>query len=163
MGGQGSGRQRQSFSCGTVQRYRQHRRNGENCKQCLDAANEYARLRYKPRAKSGTRSSRGVKIAKGVINRQMVRQFKLDAGHCMDCAMETNERTIVCFDLDHRDPQQKSFTISYMIDKANPNDMREELAKCDVVCRNCHALRTYDGQHHLVRRDEVTTHLSLFD
>jgi hypothetical protein len=24
-------------------------------------------------------------------------------------------------------------------------------------------LRTYDGQHHLVRRDEVTTHLSLFD
>ena len=162
MGGKGSGRERQHFSCGTVQRYRQHRRIGENCKQCLDAANEYARMRYKSKVRK-PKVKNPNKVPKGAINRQMVRQFKLDAGHCMDCNMEVNDRTIVCFDLDHRDPQEKSFTISYMIDRASPNDIRDELQKCDVVCRNCHALRTYDGQHHLVRRDETTTHLSLFD
>lgn len=155
MGGKGSGRPKQAFPCGTVQRYRQHRRKGEHCASCLVAANEHSRQRYKPK-------TRQPKIRKGAVNRQLVRQFKMDAGSCMDCGMEVNEQTIVCFDLDHRDPQTKSFTISYVIDNADPNDVRDELEKCDVVCKNCHALRTHDGQHHLVRRGEQHTHLSLF-
>ena len=155
MGGKGSGRPQ--APCGTRAAYLRHRKNGQNCTTCKQANTLY----YANKRKLKPKVVRAPK--KGDVNRQMVRKFKLDAGGCMDCGMEVNDRTIVCFDLDHRDPQQKSFTISYMIDKASPNDIRDELEKCDVVCRNCHALRTYDGQHHLVRRDEVTTHLSLFD
>lgn len=154
MGGKGSGRK--PAPCGTRAAYLRHRKNGQNCHACKEANTLY----YRSKSKSRPKKQRPPK--KGDINRQLVRQFKFDAGSCMDCGMEVNERTIVCFDLDHRDPQTKAFTISYMVDKASPNDMRDELEKCDVVCRNCHALRTHDGQHHLIRREQSHTHLSLF-
>jgi hypothetical protein len=142
--------------CGTRAAYQWHRRRQENCTVCKQAnTNHYAAKRPK--------TVKIIKVPKGQINRQMVRQFKFDAGSCMDCGFIVDERTIVCFDLDHRDPQTKSFTISYEMDSASPNDMRDEIAKCDVVCRNCHAIRTHEAKHHLVRREKTTTHLSLFD
>jgi hypothetical protein len=47
-------------------------------------------------------------------------------------------------DFDHRDPSTKSFSL--LADKAllkNRNVLIAEVAKCDVVCANCHAERTW--------------------
>jgi hypothetical protein len=98
-----------------------------------------------------------------VRNRETVREEKLRRGACMDCGLIINERTIVCIDFDHRDPQQKSFQISDMIGRVKCSVFIEEMAKCDAVCRNCHALRTHDKQHHLVSRTTVMNSLTLFD
>lgn len=61
---------------------------------------------------------------------------------CMDC--EKKWPTYV-MDFDHRDPKKKSFTISNAIIKSNVSVDRllEEILKCDVVCSNCHRIRTY--------------------
>lgn len=67
----------------------------------------------------------------------------------MDCGMEINERTVICIDFDHRDPNDKAFTISYEMDKATEEALIAEIAKCDAVCRNCHAYRTHDNKHYL--------------
>lgn len=77
----------------------------------------------------------------------IVRQYKLDAKQCADCGLEINQTTIVCIDLDHRNPAQKSFTIAYRVGKAKLSDLIAELQKCDAICRNCHAIRTHKGQH----------------
>jgi hypothetical protein len=52
-----------------------------------------------------------------------------------------NERTAVCFDFDHRDPAIKRFELSNPPKWATREDVDAELEKCDLVCRNCHALR----------------------
>ena len=91
------------------------------------------------------------------MNRALVREAKFAAGSCMDCGLVVDDRTIVCFDMDHRDPLQKSFTISRQMQKATANEMRDEIAKCDVVCRNCHAIRTHQGQHHKLQGKSIRT------
>ncbi len=81
----------------------------------------------------------------------------------MDCGLIINERTIVCIDCDHRDPSQKSFTISYELQYKTAEEIINELAKCDAICRNCHALRTHDKGHHMTRRSTPIEEPRLFN
>jgi hypothetical protein len=61
--------------------------------------------------------------------------------------MVITEHNVVCIDWDHRDPTEKQFTISYVIGRVAWHKIEHEIAKCDAVCRNCHALRTHHGEH----------------
>lgn len=54
-------------------------------------------------------------------------------GHFPSCAM----------DFDHRDPGQKQYTVSRMVGRAGHGRIMAEVAKCDIVCANCHRDRTY--------------------
>jgi hypothetical protein len=78
---------------------------------------------------------------------------KLARGHCHDCNMNVTQNNLVCFAFDHRDPQQKAFTISYELGRVTDKRIIDEMAKCDVVCHNCHALRTHHNKHWSIRRD----------
>jgi hypothetical protein len=84
-------------------------------------------------------------------------------GACMDCGLIIDERTIVCIDFDHRDPQLKSFTISQRMGRGHISDLIAEMDKCDAVCRNCHAIRTHEGKHYLNRREQPVMQETLFD
>ncbi len=62
---------------------------------------------------------------------------------CVDCGYSN----ILALEFDHRKPTEKSFTISKFLSKNHASEakmklLREELQKCDVVCSNCHAIRT---------------------
>lgn len=57
---------------------------------------------------------------------------------CTDCK-RTYDPWIMEFD--HRDPPEKAFGISR---PAGRSKFRAELAKCDLVCANCHKQRTYE-------------------
>jgi hypothetical protein len=56
-------------------------------------------------------------------------------------------------DFDHRDPTKKSFAIGHALLVSRPK-LIAEIEKCDVVCANCHALRTYAS---LMERKRRTT------
>jgi hypothetical protein len=75
------------------------------------------------------------------IRRSRERRLFLDQLKAVPCADCGGEFPAVCMDFDHRDPSTKSFTIS-----ANKTVSWEkllaEIAKCDVVCANCHRLRS---------------------
>jgi rRNA-processing protein FCF1 len=45
-------------------------------------------------------------------------------------------------DFDHRDPTTKRMAVTRMIGRAGTARILEEVAKCDIVCANCHRLRT---------------------
>jgi 5-methylcytosine-specific restriction endonuclease McrA len=96
-------------------------------------------------------------------HRNIVRTEKLTRGACCDCGLVIDERTIVCIDFDHRNPVDKSFTISQKMGRVKDQELIAEMAKCDAVCRNCHAIRTHEGQHHLFRRTPSATLPNLFD
>jgi hypothetical protein len=48
-------------------------------------------------------------------------------------------------DFDHRDSETKTGNVSNMVKRYNAGLARllDEIAKCDVVCSNCHRLRTH--------------------
>jgi hypothetical protein len=57
---------------------------------------------------------------------------------CADCKGAFPD---CCFQFDHRDPHTKSFTISSKMSRPI-SEMMIEADKCDLVCANCHAIRT---------------------
>lgn len=58
---------------------------------------------------------------------------------CIDCG----ENNIVTLEFDHRDPDTKSFTIGEVRSaKVRWDSFVAEIDKCDIVCANCHRIRT---------------------
>ena len=63
---------------------------------------------------------------------------------CMDCGRSFLPHQM---DFDHRDPSAKSFQVTdSQAMLASRRRLLDEIAKCDVVCSTCHAIRTYRQQ-----------------
>ena len=77
------------------------------------------------------------KNCKGLYNRQLVRDAK--SVPCMDCG-ESYPHYVM--DLDHV-RGEKRFMLSQAYSQST-EDVLNELAKCDVVCSNCHRIRTFN-------------------
>ncbi len=54
---------------------------------------------------------------------------------CMDCGHRYPQ---VCMQFHHRDPSTKKCEIA---NASTPNLAQKEMAKCDVICANCHCIR----------------------
>jgi hypothetical protein len=60
---------------------------------------------------------------------------------CMDCG----GRFAPCaMEFDHRDPGEKLFAVSQRIANLGWERLKAEVDKCDIVCTNCHRLRTFE-------------------
>lgn len=58
---------------------------------------------------------------------------------CIDCG---NDNPIV-LDFDHTDPSKKLFNISDGVsDKYSIENIKLEIEKCEIRCRNCHQIKT---------------------
>ena len=69
---------------------------------------------------------------------ELLRAFR--ATPCMDCS-KTFPWYVIEFD--HRDPEQKIGGVTRMAGRVTLARLLDEVAKCDIVCANCHRLRTY--------------------
>ncbi len=69
-------------------------------------------------------------------------------GMCMDCGFDLVENP-ECGDFDHRPGEIKLFALSARCVTKAVFDA--ELAKCDLVCKNCHAIRTRERKNGFVR------------
>lgn len=72
--------------------------------------------------------------------RAWLNAYKVERG-CCDCGYNADP---IALAFDHRDPTVKLFMLSetYRIAKMRWERVLEEVAKCDVRCHNCHAIRT---------------------
>ena len=77
-------------------------------------------------------------------HRDKIDAIKLEAG-CMDCGYNSHSCAL---DFDHRDPTSKLFTISNGSSK-HWTFIQEEIDKCDIVCANCHRVRTKERSQSL--------------
>lgn len=73
-------------------------------------------------------------------NRDRVSKIKLQSG-CQDCGYDKHPSAL---DFDHVRGEKKLTIGASMF--ANWNRLKEEIAKCDVVCANCHRIRTHEGR-----------------
>lgn len=62
----------------------------------------------------------------------------LQKSSCMDCG--TTDWEVLEFD--HRDPKTKRDDIGKLMTRGSITILRAEIAKCDIVCSNCHRKRT---------------------
>jgi hypothetical protein len=73
----------------------------------------------------------------------LIRQLK--AGSCTVCGIS---RAPECMDFDHRDPAIKSTGIArlqnYVDTPKNRERLLDEVAKCDLLCANCHRIKTVE-------------------
>lgn len=58
---------------------------------------------------------------------------------CMDCGVQYPPYVM---DFDHRDPETKTLTIANVA-KHGLQKLLDEIEKCDIVCSNCHRIRTH--------------------
>jgi hypothetical protein len=69
--------------------------------------------------------------------------------HCMICP----ETDICCLDFHHVDPAQKSFTLAESYAYRTWEVIFEEIKKCVLVCKNCHAkIHTHGDQFYPVAK-----------
>jgi hypothetical protein len=63
---------------------------------------------------------------------------------CMDCGIKYPHYVM---DFDHRDKKTKLASICSMtlLHSYSKKKILEEVEKCDLVCSNCHRIRTYCG------------------
>jgi len=60
---------------------------------------------------------------------------------CADCG---GKFPPCAMDFDHRDKSTKSFNVAQRI-RGSVDTLMIEVAKCDIVCANCHRIRTFGG------------------
>lgn len=83
-------------------------------------------------------------------NRKMLDKIKTDLG-CAECGYNAHPRAL---QFDHIDPETKYRTKSGKL--VHPSDMiglsnstiLAEIAKCRVLCANCHAIRSHEEKHY---------------
>jgi hypothetical protein len=71
-------------------------------------------------------------------NTEYCQRIKLERG-CMDCGYRAHAEAL---DFDHRDPDTKGGNIAQMTSSASLERIIVEIEKCDVVCANCHRVRS---------------------
>ena len=69
--------------------------------------------------------------------RELVRQIKSRA--CADCSIQY---PFYVMDFDHREGEIKKYELN-RVDRMTTRALLREIEKCDVVCANCHRIRTY--------------------
>jgi hypothetical protein len=77
-------------------------------------------------------------------NRAFVNDEKMRRG-CSECGYRGHPAAL---DLHHRDPGTKTTDISDIIGSAGIAKIRAEMAKCDVLCANCHRTLHAQAQAH---------------
>ena len=102
-----------------------------------------------------------------ITNRSILATIKQEIGECQLHTMYNNgERKFVMqgyeylFDMDHIDPAMKHKTIAKMM--ASPElEFRAEIAKCQLVCIECHRRKTIENKEWLNRKQEKFSVLTI--
>jgi hypothetical protein len=118
---------------------------------------------YKPTQRikaKGTTMSRG---------KEIVLKDKLLRGECiLHPAYHQGRRKFVTlenhrmFAYDHIDRSIKQGTIAKLVD-SSPQKLETELLKCQLVCHNCHAMKTYEDKDWHRHGKELSEQPGLFD
>lgn len=104
------------------------------CKQCF---RDYDKKHW--RANPKRRSSNQVRNRERVLrNKQYLWDF-LKTNPCNDCG----ESDPIVLEFDHINPEEKSYNLSELVrDAVSLAKIDDEIAKCIVLCANCHRRRT---------------------
>jgi hypothetical protein len=111
-----------------------------SCKSCTYSYSSSQTRLERGRAHDKVRRSEVIKRNKARALGHKLKLIEMHGGRCLDCNQVWPP---FVFEFDHRDPSLKEFNVS----GANLNFRFDRLVveanKCDLVCSNCHRLRTH--------------------
>jgi hypothetical protein len=88
---------------------------------------------------------RAVRVERAMERRRLRKAFLVASfgGRCPNCGFQGDA---AAFDFDHIDPSAKSRSITEMLGRgASDSALSEELAKCRMLCANCHRVVSSKG------------------
>lgn len=92
-----------------------------------------------------------VKQALRHYRKQVIQRWKQMKG-CASCGVKLPH---YCLDIDHVDPmdkpKRKANLITYLSSLSWIN-IKKELSKCQILCANCHRMKTHEQKEYLVKR-----------
>ena len=100
-------------------------------------------------AERGRTYQRSYVKGKRVKFREFIQKAKTDKG-CIDCGYNAHPAAL---DFDHLPGTEKRFTIGAFGSNYSRAALLEEMAKCEIVCANCHRIRTANRRD--VRNDPI--------
>lgn len=96
-------------------------------------------IAYKRKYYSANKLQYRIRLKKSQQNKkEFVNRAKMRP--CTDCKIQYNSWVM---QFDHREPKKKLFSIAEQKHSFSFKQLCDEIAKCDVVCANCHAERTH--------------------
>lgn len=101
------------------------------CKKCNQ---EYLKKHYHSNKEYYIQKSKKTRAA----NRERISKIK-EENPCTDCG---NFYPAVCMDYDHVS-DDKVTTVSVMVSSKSLTSIMKEIEKCELVCANCHRIRTH--------------------
>lgn len=108
---------------------------------CANCHRIRTQRRHAARSTTPTGASRDLERKREYWRSQARTLDRLRDRPCADCA---GRFPSCAMDFDHRDPGSKLNAVTRMIGRAGTARILEEAAKCDIVCANCHRLRTFE-------------------
>lgn len=93
------------------------------------------RMRYPCRFCKQTENARNQAPMRALIDR-----IKVESG-CVDCGIRDPDHPEI-YDFDHLPGVEKTGNVSQLVTRGTVDDVLAEVAKCEVVCANCHRIRT---------------------
>lgn len=112
----------------------------KNSKSCVDCYKKYRRDYHQKNKDHINTYKRAYASRKRKEMREFLNKIKEDSG-CIDC---NNKLRSYQLHFDHLPKYKKKFNISeFKWAKVNKKLM-DEIAKCEIVCANCHAERTWN-------------------
>lgn len=107
------------------------------CMRCQVTDNKRVKAWAHLRAPGASRANGSL----GRFNRKR-RAVAFLGGACLDCGLKTNSFCV--YDFDHRDGDDKVTDLNTLIKRAGWSRIEKELVKTDLVCANCHRIRTVE-------------------
>lgn len=74
---------------------------------------------------------------RAAANKNLISQLKQQP--CQDCGKTYPE---CCMQFDHRVPSLKEHNVADMVYGYSQKSLQKEIDKCDILCANCHCMRT---------------------
>jgi hypothetical protein len=106
------------------------------CRSCMK---EYRKVHYSNNRENYIRVVMASNIRRAEAKQERLRQFFVDK-KCMDCPVDNP----VVLEFHHRIPELKCKSISKMMSDGNSWErVLQEIDKCDILCSNCHKIRTH--------------------
>ena len=127
----------------------------------------YQRLKATGQIKTKGRNQGKLGQPRDIYIRDYNIQRKLEAGKCVECELPCENWNHVMFAWDHIDRSTKLFTISQARKHVTTNNvhdlMKTEIDKCQLMCHNCHAYKTWVERDHDPVDRETKIVWGLFD
>ncbi len=117
---------------------------------CTECRRDYLRTQYAKNVRQYRMSAASRNDHQRRAVRRIIREAK--DRECADCGVEY---PFYVMDFDHRDRSEKLFNIGRdaLRGRCSLDRLKDEIAKCDVVCANCHRARTHLQKVKLGRLD----------